>query len=190
MPAAITVAGLAIQAGGIERAVAAAVRQSVPAGDITVDGRDVTIRGVPAEQVAAVKRDAEAAQGVRVVSVVDPRMPPMRITGTPAGVTVTGSTHQQAWRERFVRALSARTHGRKLVDQTTTVTGTDFPLTTSAAEVVVSLLSQLPDTVSVDVAANKVIVTGSIPDDNRRRSVVGLFKRLFGESVVTDKTTT
>ncbi|ONI88975.1 hypothetical protein ALI144C_05580 [Actinosynnema sp. ALI-1.44] len=189
MPAAITVAGLAIQSGGIEQAVRAEARKAAPAADLVIDGRDVVVSGVPVEQAAAVKHDVEAAGGVRAVSVVDPQLPPMRITATPTGVTVTGSTHQQAWREWFVHALTEKTHGRKLVDQTKTVSGTDFPLTTPAAAAVVSLLSQLPDTVTVEVARSKVAVIGAIPDDNRRKAVVGLFKRLFGEAAIADKTT-
>nr|WP_157529034.1 BON domain-containing protein [Kibdelosporangium sp. MJ126-NF4]CEL21453.1 hypothetical protein [Kibdelosporangium sp. MJ126-NF4]CTQ95980.1 hypothetical protein [Kibdelosporangium sp. MJ126-NF4] len=190
VPAVITAGGLVIQTAGIERSVEAEARGAAPSATVVVDGRDVSLKGVPVEQAAEVKRAVEAARGVRDVSVVDPRMPLMRLAFTPAEVTVTGSTEQPAWREQFVRALGERTHGRALVDQTTTVVGTDFPMTRSAAEAVVGLLTQLQDKVTVEVVPGAVTITGAIPDDNRRRAVIALFKRLFGEKAVADKTTT
>lgn len=189
VPAVITAAGLVVCTGGIERSVEAEAHRAAPAAHLAVDGRDVTVKGVPAEQIAGVKKDVAAARGVRDVSVEEPRMPPMRLAFGAGRITVSGSTEQQAWRERFVQALSARTHGHPLVDETKTVVGTDFPMTTPAAEAVVNLLAQLRDDLAVDVTPGTVTVTGTLQDGARRTAVIGLFKRLFGEAVA-DKTTT
>ncbi|MCE7007207.1 hypothetical protein LWC34_30955 [Kibdelosporangium philippinense] len=189
-PAAITAIGLIIQAPGISRAVSAEAQKAASQGTLVVDGRDVIISGIPVEQAAQVQRAVEAAPGVRAVSVVDPELVPMRMSFTPSTITVTGSTEQEAWRSQFVRALSRQTHGRKLVDETKTQRRTDFPMTTTAAETVVAVLSQQPEAMTVDVRPNKVVVAGTIPDDGRRKAIVALFKRLFGEKTVVDQTKT
>jgi hypothetical protein len=124
------------------------------------------------------------------VSIVEPRLAPMKISFTTTEITVTGSTEQGDWRDQFVQALVKQTHGRALVDQTKTEEGTDFPITTKAAEAVVALLSQQPEAMTVDIRPGRVTVTGAIPDDARRRAIVAVFKRLFGEKTVIDQTTT
>ncbi|RSM80425.1 hypothetical protein DMH04_30310 [Kibdelosporangium aridum] len=150
----------------------------------------MTISGIPVEQAAKVEREVEAATGVRDVSIVDPELVPMRISFTPNDITVTGSTEQQAWREQFLQALINQAHGRALIDETKTQRGTDFPMTTKAAETVVAVLSQQPEPMTVDVRPNRVVVAGTIPDEGRRTAIVALFKRLFGEKTVVDQTTT
>lgn len=189
-PAAITALGLALQAAGIERAVEAEARKAAGQGEVVVDGRDVTISGIPVEQVAKVGREVEAAPGVREVSIVVPDLPQVRFEFTPNDITITGSTEQESRRQEFVRALTKRAHGRKLVDGTKTLDGTDFPITGKAAAVVVAVLSQQPEETTVTVVPGKVTVAGTIPDDNRRKAIIAAFKRLFGDKTVADQTKT
>ncbi|CAM3626176.1 hypothetical protein KIPE111705_17675 [Kibdelosporangium persicum] len=189
-PAAVTAIGLALQVAGIERAVEAAARKAAGQGEVVVDGRDVTVSGVPVEQTAKVATAVDAASGVRQVSIVEPRLPPIRLKFTPAGITVTGSTEQEAWRRQFVQALTRHLNGRKLVDETKAVKGTDFPITTKAAEVVVALLSRQPEETAVTVTPDKLTLTGTIPDEKRRTAIITAFKRLFGDKAVVDQTKT
>ncbi|SMD26131.1 BON domain-containing protein [Kibdelosporangium aridum] len=190
IPAVITAVGLVVQTPGIERTVEAEARKATTQGDLVVDGRDVTISGIPVEQAARVEHEVEAATGVRDVSVVDPELAPMRFSFIANEITVTGSTEQQAWRDQFVRAMSKQTHGRTLIDETKTQRGTDFPITTKAAEAVVALLSQQPETMTVDVKPGRVTVAGVIADEDRRKAIVAVFKRLFGDKTVIDQTKT
>lgn len=190
IPAVITAVGLVVQTPGIERTVEAEARKAATQGDLVVDGRDVTISGIPVEQAAKVEHEVEAATGVRDVSVVDPELALMRFSFVANEITVTGSTEQQAWRDQFVRAMSKQTHGRTLIDETKTQRGTDFPITTKAAEAVVALLSQQPETMTVDVKPGRVTVAGVIADEDRRKAIVAVFKRLFGDKTVIDQTKT
>jgi hypothetical protein len=190
VPALVTAVGLIAQAGSIERHVEAEARKALPGAELVVDGRDVTISGIPVERIAATERQAEAATGVRSVSVVDPELAPMTLVFRTGEVVVTGTTEQQAWREQFIAKLIEHTHGRALVDETKLERGTDFPITTKAAEAVVALLTQQPEDMTVTVEARKVTITGVVPDDNRRKAIVALMKRLFGDSTVMDKTKT
>nr|QEO73996.1 hypothetical protein [uncultured bacterium] len=190
-PAAITAMGLAFQAAAIEDAVEAEARKAAAGqGELVVDGRDVTVSGIPVELAGKVATAVDAAPGVRQVSIVEPRLPPIRMRFTAGDVTVTGSTEQEAWRRQFVEALTRHTNGRKFVDETKAVKGTDFPITTKAAEVVVALLSRQPEETTVTVAPDKLTITGTIPDDNRRNAIITAFKRLFGNKAVVDQTKT
>jgi hypothetical protein len=188
VPAVLTVAGLTLQAGGIERRVEAEARHAVPEGTLVVDGRDVTVSGIPAERTKASKDRVQGAAGVRDVSFVEPVLVPMRFTFRAGEVVVTGVTGQQSWRSQFVGRLSKQTHGRKFVDETRTERGTDFPIETKGAETLVALFSQLPEDITVDVDGPKMTVRGVIPDDNRRKAVIAVMKRLFGDSSVIDQT--
>jgi hypothetical protein len=188
VPAFVTAVGLFVQAGSIERHVEAEARKALPGGELVVDGREVTVSGVPVEQIAATEKQVEAATGVRSVSVVDPKLSPMTMLFRTGEVVVSGTTEQQAWREQFVHKLIQHTHGRAFVDETRTERGTDFPITTKAAETVVALLTQQPEEMTVTIEARKVTITGVVPDDHRRKAIVVLMKRLFGDSTVVDKT--
>jgi hypothetical protein len=188
VPAVVTVVGLIVQAGSIERDVEAAARKALPGAELVVDGRDVTVSGIPVEQIAATERRVGAVAGVREVSIVDPSLAPMTLVFRAGEVVVTGTTAQEAWREQFVERLTEHTHGRVLVDETRTERGTDFPITTKAAETVVALIAQQPEDMTVVVEARKVTVSGVVPDENRRKAIVALMKRLFGDSTVVDKT--
>lgn len=188
VPAFVAAVGLVLQAGSIERHVEAEARKALPGAELVVDGRDVTVSGIPVEQIAATERQVEAATGVRSVSVVEPKLAPMTMVFRTGEVVVSGTTEQQAWREQFVHGLIEHTHGRALVDETRTERGTDFPITTKAAETVVALITQQPEDMTVTIEARKVTIAGVVPDDNRRKAIVALMKRLFGDSTVVDKT--
>ncbi|MET0236272.1 MAG: hypothetical protein ABW224_16620 [Kibdelosporangium sp.] len=189
VPALVTAVGLTVQAGGIERRVEAGARAALPGADLVVDGRDVTISGIPVEQMAATESSAEAVAGVRQVSIVDPVLAPLRLVFRAEEVVVTGATEQQAWRAQFVARLAANTHGRRLVDETTSERGTDFPITTEAAGSVVALITQQPEEMTVLVDAGQVTISGVVPDSNRRKAIVAVLKRLFGDTTVIDRTT-
>jgi hypothetical protein len=188
VPAVVTVVGLTVQAGSIERDVEAGARKALPGAQLVVNGRDVTVSGIPVEQIAATERQAEAVAGVREVSVVDPELAPMTLVFRTGEIVVSGTTEQEAWRAQFVEELTEHTHGRVLVDETRTERGTDFPITTKAAETVVALIAQQPEDMTVVVEARKVTVSGVVPDENRRKAIVALMKRLFGDGTVVDKT--
>ncbi|MBP2319901.1 ribosomal protein L6P/L9E [Kibdelosporangium banguiense] len=190
VPALITVVGLTLQAGSIERQVQAEAHKVLPGAELVVSGRDVVVSGIPVEQITATESRLEAATGVRSVSVVDPELTSMSMVFRTGEVVVTGTTEQQSWREQFIRKLTQHTHGRALVDETKTQRGTDFPIKTKAAEALVALITQQPEDMTVTIEARKVTIAGVVPDDNRRKAIVALMKRLFGDTTVVDQTKT
>lgn len=189
VPAVVTAAGLVVQGGSIEREVEASARAAYPAARIVVNGREATISGVPVELLPEARQKVEDATGVGGVSTIEPNLAPMRILFQANEITVVGSTEQQAWRERFVGAIGAEANGRAVVDQTRTVPNTDFPITTTAAAAVVSLITQQPEDMTVVVDAGKVTVSGVL-HQNHRAAIVALMRRLFGAPTVIDQTRT
>jgi kynureninase len=191
VPAAITATGLTVQCGGIERTVGTAVRAMVPAAEVVVDGRDVRISGLPAEQLARALRDAGGVPGVREVSALRPEFAPMRITFQGSEIVVTGATGKQAWRDRFIGVLRRQAPSRShLVDQTQTVPGTDFPITTTAAAAVIAVIARQPADMTVSVDSGLMTVSGVVPDAGRHTAIVSVLHRLFGADKVIDQTRT
>ncbi len=133
---------------------------------------------------------AAGVEGVREASTKDPELGPMRMIFAAGQVTVTGVTGQAAWRDGFLTAIGEQSHGRRIVDETKTVAGTDFPITTEAARAVVSVITQQPEDMTVAVEPGRVMVAGVVPDNARRMAVVTVLRRLFGADTVVDKTKT
>ncbi|MFD1050622.1 hypothetical protein ACFQ1S_36395, partial [Kibdelosporangium lantanae] len=73
---------------------------------------------------------------------------------------------------------------RTVVDRTRTVADTDFPVTTTAAEVVVAVLTEVRSDLTVDAHDNQVIVAGVVPDDGERAALVGVLRRFLGAALV------
>jgi hypothetical protein len=190
VPAVITAIGLTIQASGIERSIAANVHTVLPDVAVVVHGRDVTIGGIQAERLPAARLVAEQAAGVREASTKDPELGPMRLLFHGGEITVTGVTSSQAWRDGFLMAIGAQAHGRTIVDETKTVAGTDFPITTQAAELVVALISQQPEDMTVSIEPGRVSVAGVVRDNVKRTRIVAALRRIFGAGTLVDKTKT
>jgi hypothetical protein len=188
VPAVITAIGLAIQASGIERSIAANVSAVLPDVTVVVHGRDVTIGGIQAERLPAARAMAERAEGVREASTKDPELGPMRLLFHGNEVTVTGVTSNPQWRDGFLMAIGAQAHGRTIVNETKTVPGTDFPITTAAAEAVVALITQQPEDMTVSVEPGRVTVAGVVADNAKRTRIVTVLRRLFGDGTLVDKT--
>ncbi|GAA0633333.1 hypothetical protein GCM10010174_63220 [Kutzneria viridogrisea] len=194
VPAVLAVVGVAAQGAGIEEQVLATTRGVLASGGqagatAVVSGRDVTLSGVPYERIADTVKAVGAVDRVGSVVAREPRLSPLKIDVTDQHVVVTGTTQQEAWRQRFVRAVAEYSHGRELVDHTSTAQGADFAMTTTAAAALVSVLTVQPGAeVSVSAAEGRVQLDGVMPDDARRANTVDLLTRLFGAGVVVDKT--
>ncbi|MET0132787.1 MAG: BON domain-containing protein [Kibdelosporangium sp.] len=190
VPAVLTVAGLTVLGGGIERSVGDSVRAVLPGAKVVVNGRDVTISGVPAELLPAARKAVEDLPAAGSVSTVEPNYAPMRIVFRGGEVIVTGNTERPAWRDHFLRAIGRQAPGRQVVDQVRTAPNTDFPITTSAAATTVAVIARQSVDLTVAVERGKVTVAGVVPDDGRRSEIVDTLRRLFGADTLIDQTRT
>lgn len=190
VPAAVTAIGLTIQTSGIERDITAGVQSVVPGAAVEVHGRDVTVGGLPMERLPEARLAAEHAPGVRTVATSDPALRPMRLVFHGNQVEVSGASGKDEWRREFVDRLKPQAHGRTVVDQTKTVPGTDFPITTTAAEAVVAVVTQQPSDLTVAVEAGQVTVTGVVKDPAIRSAIVTVLRRFLGATTVIDQTRT
>ncbi|MFC0431153.1 hypothetical protein [Kutzneria buriramensis] len=190
VPAALALVGIAVQGGDIERQISAESSKALNGvGDVVVSGRDVTLVGVPFERIPAAKEVVQALPGVRTVSAREPALAPLTIAVDDSQVVVTGTTQRDAWRKQYLQVIGEYTHGRTLVDHTTTSPDTDFAMTTTAVAALVSVLTQAPGTdVKVSVVDGRVVLDGVQPDAARKASTAKLLGRLYGSGVVVDKT--
>jgi osmotically-inducible protein OsmY len=190
VPAVLAVVGVAVQGGDIERQIAAESRTALAGtGDVVVSGRDVTIVGEPFEKIPAARGAVQALPGVRTVSAREPALGPLTIAVDDRQVVVTGTTQREAWRKQYLQVIGEYTHGRPLVDHTSTSPGTDFAMTTTAVAALVSVLTQEPGAdVTVSVIDGRVVLDGVLPDAARKANTAKLLSRLYGNGVVVDKT--
>ncbi len=195
VPAVLAVVGLAVQGGDIERQISAESTTALNSlgltgnGSVIVSGRDVTLVGVPFERIPAAKDAVRVLPGVRTVSAREPALGPMTVSVDDKQVVVTGTTQREAWRKQYLQVVGEYTHGRALVDRTSTSPGTDFAMTTTAVAALVSVLTQSPGAdVSVSVVDGQVVLDGVEPDATRKANTAKLLGRLYGNGVVVDKT--
>jgi len=184
VPAVVTAVGLTIQASGIEKDVRENVEAAVPGAVVTAYGRDVTVAGLQIERMPEARMAAANARGVRDVATVGPVVRPMKLTFHADQVVVEGASGKDEWRRGLVAALQQQAHGRTVVDRTRTVADTDFPLTTTAAESVVTVLTQQPSDMTVDVDNGQVTVTGVVADPGKQAVVIGVLRRFLGAALV------
>jgi hypothetical protein len=184
VPAVVTAVGLTIQTSGIEKDVRESVEAAVPGAVVTAYGRDVTVAGLQIERMPEARMAAANARGVRDVVTLTPGLRPMKLTFHADQVVVTGASGKDEWRKGLVAALQQQAHGRTVVDRTRTVADTDFPLTTTAAEIVVAVLTQQSSDLTVDVDNGQVTVTGVVPDPDKRAVVISVLRRFLGAALV------
>jgi osmotically-inducible protein OsmY len=190
VPAVLAVVGVAAQGGDIERQISAESAKALAGnGSVIVSGRDVTLVGVPFERIPAAKDAVRVLPGVRTVSAREPALGPMTVSVDDKQVVVTGTTQREAWRKQYLQVVGEYTHGRALVDHTSTSPGTDFAMTTTAVAALVSVLTQSPGAdVKVSVVDGQVVLDGVVPDATRKANTAKLLGRLYGNGVVVDKT--
>jgi hypothetical protein len=190
VPAVLAVVGVAMQGGDIERQISAESTTALAGnGSVIVSGRDVTLVGVPFERIPAAKDAVRVLPGVRTVSAREPALGPMMVSVDDKQVVVTGTTQREAWRKQYLQVVGEYTHGRALVDRTSTSPGTDFAMTTTAVAALVSVLTQSPGAdVKVSVVDGQVVLDGVEPDATRKANTAKLLGRLYGNGVVVDKT--
>ena len=190
VPAVLALVGIVVQAGDIERQITGESSKALAGtGDVVVAGRDVTLVGVPYERIPAAKEAVQALPGVRTVSAREPVLRPLTISVDDSQVVVTGTTQREAWRKQYLQVIGEYTHGRALVDHTTTSPDTDFAMTTTAVAALVSVLTQSSGTdVQVSVVDGRVVLDGVQPDAARKANTAKLLGRLYGNGVVVDKT--
>jgi hypothetical protein len=184
VPAAVTAVGLTIQAPGIEKDVRRNVEAVVPEAVVTAYGRDVTLAGLQVERMPEARLAAAKAEGVRDVATVEPVMRPMKLTFQADQVVVEGASGKDGWRQGLIAALQQQAHGRTVVDRTRTVADTDFPMTTTATETVVNVLTQVEADLTVDAGGNRVVVTGVVPDAGKWAVAVSVLRRFLGAAFV------
>lgn len=186
--------GVAAQGNDIQRRIQDGTRDSLAglgesAATFVVDGRDVTLSGVPQERIADTVRAVGAVHGIGAVAAQEPALSPLRIDVDDKQVVVSGATQQESWRQRFVLSIGNYAHGRTVVDHTTTSPGVDFAMTTTGAVALVSVLTAQQGTrLSVSVVDGRVVVDGVLPDDNSKATTTKMLRQLFGTGVVVDKT--
>ncbi|TCO44704.1 BON domain-containing protein [Actinocrispum wychmicini] len=188
VPAAVTAIGLTIQTSGIEGDIRDGVQAVVPGAVVQVYGRDVTIGGLQMERLPEARLAAAKAPGVRTVATVDPVLRPMRLVFQGGQVVVSGATGKDEWRRAFVDSLKPHANGHPVVDQTRTVPDTDFPITTTAAEAMVAVVTQQRSDLTIAVEAGQVTITGVVPDAAVRSAIVTVLRRFLGATTVIDQT--
>ena len=190
VPAVLALVGIVVQGSGIERQISDESTKALAGmGDVVVSGRDVTLVGVPFEKIPAAKSVVQGLPGVRTVSAREPALGPLTIAVDDKQVVVTGTTQRDGWRKQYLQVIGEYTHGRPLVDHTSTSPGTDFAMTTTAVAALVSVLTQEPGAdVKVSVQDGRVVLDGVLPDPTRKANTAKLLGRLYGSGVVVDKT--
>jgi hypothetical protein len=194
VPALVALVGIAVRGGAIEQRITDEADGSLAsAGDsaasVVIDGRDVTLVGVPYERIPDAVKAVRALPGVNKVSAREPALGPLTIDVDDQQVVVSGTTQEESWRRQFVHVIGEYVRGRTLVDHTSTSPGTDFAMTTTAAAALVSVLTIAPGA-RVDVSVNdgQVVLDGVQPDASRKANTTKVLGQLFGSGVVVDKT--
>jgi outer membrane protein OmpA-like peptidoglycan-associated protein len=168
------------------RARAALVAAGFPNAQVTFNGRDATIRGVPLGSAEAARQAVRHLRGVRVAAIgaaqpstsgsgapATPAGPSSPAAGPPAPLRIAESGNQltliatvpdRATEQAIVRAVTASAGARRVLDHLTVAAGA----TSSAAPAVVSkLVAALGSGVDRGLSydGRTVTLTGTVPDD-------------------------
>lgn len=173
------------------RAQAALAVAGYPSAQVSFNGRDATIKGVPAASAEAARRAVLHVRGVRVAAIgaVEASPPgsatltpsssapsssvpatPLRIAESGTQITLIGTVADQATEQAIVRAATASAGGRRVVDRLTVAAGSPSSVTPAVVSKLVAALGAGGDR-GLSFDGRTVTLTGTAPDSATKAAI-------------------
>ena len=158
------------------RSQAALINSGVSGAQVSVDGRDVTVSGVPADQQDAANDAVRDLDGVRTVSVnadgaqaTQAQASPLDIAVAADKITLTGSVPDTATKTALVDAANSKANGRPVIDQLAVPNGAKPSIDGAGVAALIGTLGTSGINARVDGAG--VTLTGVVSDDAARAGI-------------------
>ena len=168
------------------RAQSALAAAGYPSAQVSFNGRDATIKGVPVAAAEAARKAVLHVRGVRVAAIgaAEAAPPgsatpspsssvpaaPLRIAESGTQITLTGTVPDQATEQAIVRAATASAGGRSVVDRLTVAAGSASSVTPAVVSKLVAALGAGGDR-GLSFDGRTVTLTGTAPDTGTKAAI-------------------